>query len=261
MNKEYTYLNGECIIEDENGHKRLETYTDKTDEILVEENVIETLEKDLYEVRRKIEKEKNRAKSIKSSKWFNLTMLIMPIIAFQLTFRLLLGLNASETMMEMHPLLTPVVKGIAVLFSITFGGLGFLTSFIDGIDNKSNLRGLESGEEALERTLKEEKENLEKLNKEKQKQESSEKFFEKEVDDLETLRYMRNYIGLYYDCGVNRKRYEKYYQEGTLEKKLSKKYTKVGIELIKEWLETKKVEESLHEELESSEEVKRTLSK
>lgn len=260
MNKEYTYLNGECIIEDENGHKRLEEYTDKIDEILVEENIIETLESDLFKVRNKYRKEKNREKSIKSSKWFNLAMLITPIVAFQLTFRLLLGPGAAETMMEMHPLLTPFVKGIAVFFSITFGGAGFLTSFIDGINNQEKIRGLESEEKALERTLEEEKEKLKKLNEEKQKQISSEKFFEKEVDDLEILRDMRDYIGLYYDCGVNRKRYEKYYQEGTLEKKLSKHYTKEGIELIKEWLEEKKNAERL-EEYKEHEEFKRTLSK
>lgn len=254
MNKEYTYLNGECIVEDENGHKRLEDYTDKTDEILIQENVIETLENDLYQVRKRFNKEKNREKSIKSSKWFNLTMLLTPIIGFQLAFRLLLGPGASEIMMEMHPLLTPVVKGIAVFFSITFGGLGFLTSFIDKINNKEKLRGLESKEEALEKTLKDEKEYLEKLHTEKQKQQSSENFFEREVDDLETLRSMRDYIDLYYDCGVNRKKYEKYYQEGTLDKKLSKKYTPEGIRLIKEWIESKNIADK-------EETISRTLSK
>ena len=41
MNKEYTYINGECIVEDEYGRKKLVEYTDKTDEILIQENVIE----------------------------------------------------------------------------------------------------------------------------------------------------------------------------------------------------------------------------
>ena len=43
MNKGYTYVDGKCIITDEKGAKRLEEYTDKTDEILICENVIETL--------------------------------------------------------------------------------------------------------------------------------------------------------------------------------------------------------------------------
>ena len=262
MNKEYTYLNGECIIEDETGHKRLIEYTDKTDEILIQENLIETLENDLFKARSKYKKEKNREKSIKSSKWFNLVMLVSPILAFQGAFRILLGPEASEVMMEMHPLLTPFVKGIAVFFSITFGGSAFLTTFIDGITNKEQIRGLESKKEALEKTLEAEKQHLEELNREKQKQESSEKFFTKEVDDLETLNDMRNYIELYYDCGVNRKKYEKYYKEGTLEKKLSKRYTPAGIKLIKEWLDQKFISEKLQEEFEDREEsITRKLNK
>lgn len=261
MNKEYTYLNGECIIEDANGHKRLEEYTDKTDEILITENVIETLLDDSYKAKMKYEKEKVREKNIKSSKWFNLAMLITPIVAFQLVFRLLLGPGAAEIMMEMHPLLTPFVKGLAVFFSITFGGISFLSTFVDGIENKRSIRGLESKKEALDKTLEEEKQYLEELNREKQKQELPERFFEKEVDDLETLRDMRNYIELYYDCGVNRKKYEKYYQEGTLEKKLSKHYTPEGIKLIKEWIEAKIVAEKSQEEIEDQKEATRTLSK
>lgn len=255
MNKEYTYLNGECIIEDENGKKKLEEYTNKTDEILIQENVIETLQKDLYYTKNTLEKKLKRQKSIKSDKWFNLTLLVMPVIAFQLAFRLLLGPNASEVMVQMNPLLTPFVKGLAVFFSITFGGLGFLTSFINGKEIEKSIRGFESKKEAQEKTLEAEKQHLEKLNQEKQKQESSEKFFTKEVDDLETLNDMRKYIGLYYDCGVNREKYEKYYQEGTLEKKLSKYYPPAVIKLIKEWLEQKSISEKLQEELEDREEI------
>ena len=33
MNKEIIYLNGKCIVEDENRKKRVEDYTDKTEEI------------------------------------------------------------------------------------------------------------------------------------------------------------------------------------------------------------------------------------
>lgn len=262
MNKEYTYLNGECIVEDEYGRKKLVEYTDKTEEILIQENVIETLENDSYKSKMKYVKEQTREKNIKSSKWFNLTMLVLPIVAFQGTFRLLLGPNASEVMMEMHPLLTPIVKGIAIFFSAAFGGLAYLTSYFDGIENKRKLRGLESKKEALEKTLEAEKQHLEELNREKQKQESSEKFFTKEVDDLETLNDMRNYIELYYDCGVNRKKYEKYYQEGTLEKKLGKRYTPAGIKLIKEWLDQKFISEKLQEEFEDREEsITRKLNK
>ena len=63
MNKEYVYLNGKCVVEDENGERRLEEYTDKTDEILVTENVIETLEADLEENRYELGKRKKLVKN------------------------------------------------------------------------------------------------------------------------------------------------------------------------------------------------------
>ena len=51
MNKEIIYLNGKCVVEDENRKRRVEDYTDKTEEILVTENIIETLESDLEDNR------------------------------------------------------------------------------------------------------------------------------------------------------------------------------------------------------------------
>lgn len=44
MNKEYTYLDGKAIISDENGKQSLIEYFDNLDYILVQENIIETME-------------------------------------------------------------------------------------------------------------------------------------------------------------------------------------------------------------------------
>ena len=63
MNKEYLYINGKCIIYDENGaileddgKVALKEYSDKLDQILVQENVIETLEDELDETNNLIDK-------------------------------------------------------------------------------------------------------------------------------------------------------------------------------------------------------------
>ena len=44
MNKEYTYIDGKAIVEDENGSKRVVEYSEYLDEILVQENIIESME-------------------------------------------------------------------------------------------------------------------------------------------------------------------------------------------------------------------------
>jgi len=44
VNKEYTYIDGKVIVEDENGNKKVREYNNKLDKILVQENVIEAME-------------------------------------------------------------------------------------------------------------------------------------------------------------------------------------------------------------------------
>ena len=68
MNKEYTYLDGKVIVEDENGKKRVTEYSDKLDEILVQENLIEVMENKLSEVDKKIQNNDERLKRKKNSK-------------------------------------------------------------------------------------------------------------------------------------------------------------------------------------------------
>ena len=79
MNKEYTYLNGKCIIEDENGNKRLEDYTDNIDDILIQENVIETLENDLKTTINNIEEIKEKEKNVKLNYYFSLIVFLLPL--------------------------------------------------------------------------------------------------------------------------------------------------------------------------------------
>jgi hypothetical protein len=74
MNKEYLYIDGKCVIYDENGAIKDENgkvltkeYSDKLDEILVQENIIEELEDELENTNIKIEKNKKGIKGDKAS--------------------------------------------------------------------------------------------------------------------------------------------------------------------------------------------------
>ena len=240
MNKGYTYVDGKCIITDEKGDKRLEEYTDKTDEILICENVIETLENELDITKEELIKQIKKEKRIKSDIWFNTLLLVLPLITAQLAFRLLAGPNAFEVMFGTHPLVMNFVKGFFIFIGVTFGGTGYLSTYFNKKENKKTIDGLTSKEKAIEKSLQEEKEYLEELNSQKTKQELPESFCDKKIDDLETLKKLRSYIELYYDCGYNKEKYLRYLQENKLNKKLSKYYTEEGLNLVEEYLEEEK---------------------
>ena len=50
MNKECVYVDGKVIVEDENGNKRITEYSDNLEEILAQENLIETMENKIQEL-------------------------------------------------------------------------------------------------------------------------------------------------------------------------------------------------------------------
>ena len=236
MNKEIIYLNGKCVVEDENGERRLEEYTDKTDEILVTENVIETLENDLRETRQEIKKRKGLIKSDRNVTIFSAISfaLIPPVIQLFLIF--LVGPGVSAILAETSFLL-PFLKGFILSVTALFGGMLTYSSYSSYRKNKRKISGLLSEKKAIEETLDQEKAHLIDLQLEKKKVVASEEYFEKEVPDLEELRDLRNYLDLYYDCGYHKEKYGRYLQNGKLEKKLGKYYNEKGLELIEEYLQ------------------------
>lgn len=237
MNKEFIYVNGKCVIEDEERNRRVEYYTDKTEEILVTENVIETLEIDLEDNIDDLERCEKRVKSYRKDIIFNIcTFLSMPVV-IQLLFRELVGPNSFEIMFPNSMLLPGFIKIFFSSMILFFGSTFVSTSINDSIRNKRKIEALKSEKKAIEKSLVEEKEYLQQLHNTKNNVVVEEEFFEKNVDDLETLRNIRSYIELYYDCGYNRHKYGRYLQNGKLESKLSKYYSEHGLELIEGYLE------------------------
>ena len=45
MNKDYIYINENAIVTDDNGNQRVTEYYDNLDKVLVQENIIEEIEK------------------------------------------------------------------------------------------------------------------------------------------------------------------------------------------------------------------------
>ena len=78
MNKEYTYIDGKVIISDENDNKTQSDYYDNLDEVLVQENLIETMEEKIQE----LEKE---SQSYKKSNKKHYIPVIFPMVALMST--------------------------------------------------------------------------------------------------------------------------------------------------------------------------------
>lgn len=238
MNEKYTYLDGKVIIEDENGKKKIVEYTNHLDEILVQENLIESLENELVEVDRDIERSKKLNKTNKNVTIFSAVSFALIPVIMQFLLKMLLGENASEIMLSTEPMMLPFIKGFIISISGISGSFFTISSYNSYKKNQKNINGQKSKKKVLEETIQQEKKELEQLQQTSQKQQLTHHFFEKEVDYLKELRRLRSYLNLYYDCGYNREKYIKYLQAGKLDKKLGKHYTVRGIDLITEYLET-----------------------
>lgn len=265
MNREYTYVDGKCIVYDENGAIKtedgkidLKEYSNNFDEILVQENLIESLEKDLEETKQDIEK---REKLVKSNK----KMMIFDVISFGsipvLIQQLLKFMFGKEQVLLMFAdaFLGPFLKIFVLSVTILFGGAFTLATYNSYKYNKKRLNGQKCKQTAIESSLEQAKQKLEKLNQEKETTKLEENICSNKVNYLNRLIQLRDYLDVYYGCGFNQKKYEKYYLDGTLEKKLEKKYTKEQIKQIKEYFEQKFISERLQEELSETEGYSRKL--
>lgn len=235
MDKGYIYVDGNCIIEDDKGNQRVESYSNKMDEILMTQNGIEQLENEYKKTNKEIEKRQKQNKPNKISIYTSFLMtLTIPLIT-QLLIKMLLGPNAAMILSQTENVL-PFIKGLVISMTGLFGISTVYGSYHRYKNNKKAINGEISKKLEIEKILREEKQTLEKLKQEEQKMKSDLFFYKKECCNLEQLRKIRNYLRLYYDCGYNLEKYRKYLQDGKLRKKLSKYYNEHGLELIEEYL-------------------------
>ena len=252
MNKEYLYINGKCIIYDQNGaileddgKIALRKYTDNLDEILIQENMIESLENELVETEHEIEKRKKLVKSNKNMMWFDaIAFGSMPLI-LQYLLRFLVGKEVLIEIMTNGDIVNTILKALIISLTTIFGGAFFLSNYNAYKTHKKKLEGNESKKEAIEKSLEKAKQKLEELNKTQKPSKLDEEMSSNKVNYLNRLRKLRNDLDVYYGCGYNKEKFERYLKSGKLERKLSKKYTLEEIELIKEYLEQSKSDKKL----------------
>ncbi len=236
MNKEYTYIDGKVIVSDENGKQTLIDYYDNLDEILIQENLIETME-DKISI---LEKESKEYKKHNTKHYipFFLLMALMIIVAFSVLFiHGLENLYISTSIGEMNLKLFMFIA----ISAITLPAAGFmeLDRYIKYKNWLKREKGINSELEVLKQQIMVEKEKLVELKSKKTRTNENQEFRVVEVNDLERLKTLKGWLNLYYDLGYNGEKYYKYYQQGKLDAKLGKHYNDLGIEIAKEYLEEK----------------------
>lgn len=200
MNKEYMYVNGKVVVEDDKQNKRLEEYSDNLDEILVQENLIENLEENI----KKLELQDKCFLKIKNKKryisWSFITIFIFLSTIFPVYVNFLIKLSGATW-----------DKGSMIAYALCFIiGMG-LIALIEVQDfqrfkhTKKCVKGIEKQLEYARKELVLAKEKLVNLNNAKTvKKESSEVNVIK-VNDIEKLTELQENLEMFFNLGYNDK--------------------------------------------------------
>lgn len=237
MNKEYFCVNNNVIVSDENGNQRVTEYYDNLNKVLIQENLIEEIEKRIIKLTSEANKYKHR--------------IYLPILPFGLVFLGILNCFIYDLIFPESVINYPYnFLGIsispknAVLLYTTFvclliGGLSDINQFYYFKKDKKKGNGIAQELEYLKKKLEEEKQILSKLKEDKSKYYTEMEYVPRKVDDIKQLKALRDRLSLLYDLGYNEQKYNRWYQNGTLDEKLERNYNQSEIKVIKKQLEQK----------------------
>jgi len=242
MNKEYIYNGGYVTVIDENGNARPIVYSDNLEKILIQENVIETIENKMA----KLEDELGIRALIqdineKGYKPFVLPMFVggavfSPVLSYFLGNTDIFTTQVSTIFGTMSEALS-----YAIPFSIAFIPMGIALENSLYSQYKHLIKrefGLKSELEFLRQKLITEKDNLSKINIEKSRENENTEFRIVQIDDSEELSTLDGWLNFCFILGYDSKKYYRYYGEGKLEEILTKEgYTESACEYAKKYME------------------------
>lgn len=239
MNKEYTYFDGKAIIRNENGNQPPIEYYDNLDAVLVQENVIETMEDRISFLEEESKKYKTDRKHYIP---VLLPMCTLLAAIFPSVFAYWLGdVDVYTTTVDtvFGPMNEALLYTISTLPSLPLiGGVEFsiYDKYKEGLKTG---KGINCELEFLKKQIMEEREKLVELKKDKTVSDDKKEFRVVEVNDLERLKTLRSLFSLYYNLGYHDEKLYDYYQKGKLDSKLSECFNEEEIQAAKEYLEEK----------------------
>ena len=240
MNKEYTYIDGKVILRDDNGNQTLTEYYDNLDDVLIQENLIETMENEIEKSNNKYLELSNETKGCKKTNLTKKVILphaILTIIALFIPaiLELLIPVPLSSTIIPNFKVWLTAFSFVLTQMLVTPMTLQNYSSYNESLKKKN---GIQTELKHLNEQLMKEKQKLQSLIENKTKQKENKEFRVVKVNDLEQLKELRNNIAFYYDLGYNQEKFYKYFERDNLDKKLNSYYTEEGVKEAKEYIES-----------------------
>lgn len=235
MNKEYIRLGDNAIIEDDLGNKRIIPYNENLDEILVQENLVEQIEKKISFFQSKVSKAQDKKSK---EALFDLIMAIITFLIAPMALSKLAGVLLGDVYLATQGFSISTFLGVYLTIAcVPLAAILTHKNYKEYKDYNRKKKGVKNAIEKLTKELEKEKEKLNKL---KSKNKSVD---EKEVEVTKVKSHFNDLdsrILVYRDCGTNGQKYYNYYfKNGKLPQELANKYNEEEQDLVKEYLEEK----------------------
>ena len=242
MNKEYTYINGKVIVENENRERRVIDYYDNLENVLRQENLIEVIEQEQNQIENDLKEDSEITASDIYLPFLTLStapLVVSPIIAR--LFERLGDFNYHNIETKFGQMDLGVFVGI--LISSFTGVIGLTSSIFNYYSQKKQIK-VHYAQMAqlafIKEALIKEKERLLKLKEEMNREKENKDFRVVNLDEEEDLD-----VKIFYEClelSFNlvyyAKKYQKGYERGNLESILEKQgYNENGINAVKHYLD------------------------
>lgn len=247
MKQEYIYDEGKITAyDDEIGLCKSIEYQDNIENIFLTENTIEITEDVLPKLKnKKSNYEQNLKEMSKNIYGLLIFLIIIALFAPTLTCHLISAVGkisfSSITVANIHlaPLLT-------IFFCPIFTLIGLTKVFATKSDIKTlkrKINGLNTEIGFLEKKLEKEKENLNNLKNDKTRELEEEMKIKpkRKINNERVINNLKELRDLYFNIGYYEKKYTKYYDNGKLNQKLRKDYSKEEINIIEEEIKQKKL--------------------
>ena len=234
MNKECIYINGNVLVEDENRKKKEVQYQDNIEEILYEENVIESIGNKRNELIYKKARINLKLKK-KTNKVFRIILILSSIISAVIIPQTMISTTALLGVFHVKDVVTIALLIASIAFNVF--------DVVSEKKEKENLRKETSAItcelEFLYKQLDKEKEKLEELNNNKTKENIPEGLKISKINDRDLLENIKHNLELHYNLGYNLEKYYKYLEDGILEEKINEEYSQSDVDNAIEFLEEK----------------------
>ncbi len=232
MNSIYSCLgNNKVLVTNENGKQRIVENYDNINEILIEENVIESIQNKVNEL-----EEKNKKYEKINKKRYIPIMVIISIFVTKVIFPMFFGAIDLNN----FTFYNDVIQFDEMCLLLNFSTISLATgldigTFIQHKKNQKKEKGIKSELEYLNKCLKKEQKKMQKMFDKGKRLENSKRFCNFTVRSSDKIDDINRYLEFYYNIGYNSDKYYNYYLNGNMEEILQKKYTDEDSILVNEY--------------------------